>query len=218
MYIISTQEFIKATFISNVNETNSGISEKVNAYIDTCVPNLLKDALGTTLFTELNSNIVNGVLSNTAPQKWKDLVNGVTYTKDSKTYVWEGLLINRGLFKESLLTYYVWCEWMNDNVYQNSSSGNVISNTKNAVSVSPVPNMAKNWNSFLTMYQGCNDYATSPRVIYANNAIFYDYYNNENGTNNIVSLIQFLKDNDTNYPTANCYVFTETSRGNRFSI
>ena len=72
MYLISTQEFNRAFLISNVNEANTGINEQVNAYIDSCVPKLLTNALGTSLFADLNSQITDGELNDDADQKWKD--------------------------------------------------------------------------------------------------------------------------------------------------
>lgn len=216
MYLISTQEFNRAFLISNVNEQNTGINEQVNAYINSCVPKLLTNALGTSLFNNLNSQITNGELNNDADQKWKDLVGGVTYTKDGKDYIWKGLVYQNGLFKESLLTPYVWCEWYRDNITTMAGVGQVQLQAKNADVVNPLPLLVKNWNTFLEMYQGgfCN---SSPKEGYVNGVYFVDYYNGNN-TNNEVTLIQFLKDNPTNYPDANCYIFTDTTKSNRFSI
>ena len=218
MYLISTQEFVNQTFISNVNEVGSGINEKVNDYIDSCVPKLLKLSLGLELFSELNSQITDGVLNTDADQKWKDLVNGKIYTKDDKTYEWEGLVIDRGLFKESLLAFYVWSEFMNDNLYAKGSQGDVVIQTKNSIVASPVAGIVKNWNRFLEMYQGglCDFF--TPKTSYVNGAYFVDYYKNERNNTHIVDLLTFLKDNETDYPSANLFVFTDTSKSNRYSI
>lgn len=217
MYLISTQEFSRNTLISNVNEINTGINEEVNTYITSCVPKLLINALGTSLFAELNSQITDGELNDDADQKWLNLVNGVTYTKDDKDYVWKGLVYDNGLFKESLLTLYVWCEWYRNNLTSMTGVGQVQLQAKNADVVNPLPLLVKNWNSFLEMYQGGISYECTPRVNYINDACFVDYFNSNN-TNNEVTLIQFLKDNPTDYTDANCYIFTDTTKSNRFSI
>jgi len=217
MYLISTQEFNRAFLISNVNEANTGINEQVNAYIDSCAPKLLTNALGTSLFADLNSQITDGELNDDADQKWKDLVNGVEYTKDDKTYVWRGLVYENGLFKESLLTPYVWCEWYRDNLTTMTGVGQVQLQAKNADVVNHKPLLVKNWNTFLEMYQGFTSYECAPRVNFIDGVCFVDYFNGNN-TNNEVNLIQFLKDNPTNYPDANCYIFTDTTKSNRFSI
>lgn len=216
MYLISTQEFTRAFLISNVNEANTGINEQVNAYINSCVPKLLINALGTNLFADINSQITDGELNDDADQKWKDLVNGITYTKDGKNYIWKGLVYENGLFKQSLITPYVWCEWYRDNITTMTGIGQVQLQSKNADVVNPLPLLVKNWNTFLEMYQGgiCN---SQPREGYVNGIYFVDYFNGNN-TNNEVTLIQFLKDNPTNYPDANCYIFTDTTKSNRFSI
>lgn len=217
MYLISTQEFTRAFLISNVNEANTGINEQVNAYINSCVPKLLINALGTALFNNLNSQITDGELNTGADQKWKNLVNGVTYTKDGKDYVWKGLVYQNGLFKESLLTPYVWCEWYRDNLTTMTGVGQVHIQAKNADVVNPLPLLVKNWNTFLEMYQSGTSYECTPRVSHVNGVCFVDYFNGNN-TNNEVCLIQFLKDNQTDYPDANCYIFTDTTKSNRFSI
>ena len=106
MYLIDASYFIREIHIPNVNESNNGSGENLDYFIDEKVRLLLSTkALGGTLFAEFNGYVSNGVLSNTAPQKWKDLVNGKTYTKDDKTYIWEGLLQTKGTFKKSLLAY-----------------------------------------------------------------------------------------------------------------
>ena len=103
MYIIDVSYFIRELSIPNVNETLSESGMNLEYFIDEKVRLLLQKALGYQLFKDFDSNVVNGVLQATTPQKWVNLVEGVEYTKSGKPYKWNGLIYQDGAFKKSLL-------------------------------------------------------------------------------------------------------------------
>jgi len=205
MYLIDASYFIREIHIPNVNESNNGSGETLDYFIDEKVRLLLSTkALGGTLFTAFNSYVANGVLLNTAPQKWKDLVNGKTYTKNDKNYIWEGLLQTKGTFKKSLLAYYTYYYWLMDNVSLMSGLGEVRGEAKNAIGVNSTQRLVTIWNEFVKMYQGKNTCFNGVKYVY-NGVPIEDYYNQNSGS--YVSLLQFLKDNETDYPDAQLEMF-----------
>lgn len=205
MYLIDASYFIREIHIPNVNESNTDSGVNLDYFIDEKVRLLLSTkALGSVLFTEFNGYVVNGVLPNTAPQKWKDLVNGKTYTKDGETYVWEGLLQTKGTFKKSLLAYYTYYYWLMDSVSLMGGIGEVRGEAKNAVNVNSTQRLTTIWNEFVRMYQGENTCFNGVKYLY-NGVPITDYYNQNSG--NYVSLLQYLKDNETDYPDATLEMF-----------
>lgn len=205
MYLINGTFFIRELHIPNVNESNNGSGENLEYFIDEKVPFLLATkALGTVLFPQFNSYVVNGVLSNTAPQKWKDLVNGKTYTKDDKTYIWDGLLQTKGTFPKSLLAYYTYYYWLIDNVSLMAGVGEVRGEAKNAIGVNSTQRLVTIWNEFVKMYQGENTCFNGVKYV-SNGVPIEDYYNQNSGS--YVSLLQFLKDNEADYPDAQLEMF-----------
>ena len=205
MYLIDASYFIREIHIPNVNESNNGSGENLDYFIDEKVRLLLSTkALGGTLFTAFNGYIVDGELPNTAPQKWKDLVNGKTYTKNDKSYIWEGLLQTKGTFKKSLLAYYTYYYWLMDNVSLMSGLGEVRGEAKNAIGVNSTQRLVAIWNEFVKMYQGENTCFNGVKYVY-NGVPIEDYYNQNSGS--YVSLLQFLKDNEADYPDAQLEMF-----------
>lgn len=205
MYLIDASYFIREIHVPNVNESNTDSGVKLEYFIDEKVRLLLSTkALGNVLFTEFNGYVANGVLSNTAPQKWKDLVNGKTYTKDGESYVWEGLLQTKGTFPKSLLAYYTYYYWLMDNVSLLGGVGEVRGEAKNAISVNSTQRLVKVWEDFVKMYQGENACYNGVKYIY-NGVPITDYYNQNSG--NYVSLLQYLYDNETDYPDATLEMF-----------
>jgi hypothetical protein len=66
------------------------------------------------------------------------------------------------------------------------------------------------------MYQGLNTVRNCPLVAHVNGATFVDYYQGNNS--NYVSLLQFIKDNPTDYPNAQLYTFGNSSNSNSLGI
>jgi len=206
MYIINEANFTRELSVPNLISSQSGNSAELAYYGDEKPRLLLQMSLGNVLFSQLDSQVTAGVLNVGADQKWKDLVNGVTY--DGK--VWKGLNYTEGSFKVSLLAYYTYWFWVND-----SYSSNFQIQAKNADNINPTSTMVDVWNKFLEMYQGVNNYCL-PRVSNFNGTTFVDYFGNQNS--NYVSLLQFLKDNPTNYPEPQLYTFENLSNSNSLGL
>ena len=193
MYLIDKTYFIKNISVPNTEEPTSDESESLDMSIDRYVRQFLQVTLGNVLFTDLDSNVIDGELEITAPQKWLNLVNGYAYTKDGVDYVWQGLKYELGLYKVSLLAYYTYVNHYQNSV--NSVLGQVGIEPKNGVVVNPTDHLVSVWNEFVEMYQGDN--CSNASITHYDNVLFVDYYQyKESG---YVSYLQFLEDNKTDY-------------------
>jgi len=207
MYLINEANFTREISVPNLTSSQSGNAETLNLYADEKPRLLLQKALGNVLFSELDSQVTNGILDSGADQKWKDLVNGKEY--DGK--VWKGLNYDEGSFKVSLLAYYTYWFWLNE-----LDSSNYQTQAKNADNINPTSNLVNVWNKFLEMYQGLNT-INFPVVRYINGATFVDYFNGGQNSN-YVSLLQFLIDNPIEYPTPQLYTFELTANSNSLGL
>ena len=199
-YIIDASYFQREYYIPNVDELNSSALDDISLFIDDKVRLCLQNALGYTLWADLDSNITNGKLNVGAPAKWQNLVNGTTYVKDGKTFAWNGLIYQSGAFKSSLLTPYVFYHWLEYNQSKVTGIGEVVVNSKNAINVNSNQRLTSAWNSFVKQYQdGIYEFAYDR--YYRMGIKVVDWYGN-NTNNQFVSLIQFLNDNETDYPDA----------------
>lgn len=193
MYLIDKTYFIKNISVPNTEEPTSDESESLDMSIDRYVRQFLQVTLGNVLFTDLDSNVTDGELEITAPQKWLNLVNGYAYTKDGVDYVWQGLKYELGLYKVSLLAHYTYVNHYQNTI--NSVLGQVGIEPKNGVVVNPTEHLVSVWNEFVEMYQGAN--CSNGVVTHYDNVLFVDYYQyKESG---YVSYLQFLEDNKTDY-------------------
>jgi len=193
MYLIDKTYFLKSISVPNTEEPTSDASTDLDMSIDRYARQFLQMSLGNVLFTDLDSYIIDGELDALAPQKWLDLVNGVSYTKDGVDYVWQGLKYDLGLYKVSILAYYTYVNHYQNTV--NSTLGQVGIDPKNGMIVNPTEHLVSVWNEFVEMYQGAN--CSNSVTSYHNGVLFTDYYQfKENG---YVSYLQFLEDNKDIY-------------------
>lgn len=197
MYLINETYFQSDYFIPNTQELRESSLTVLEQFVDKYARLCLKNALGYELFDDLNQDITDGVLDSGAEQRWLDLVNGATYTKDGVEYRWQGLAFTEGTKKQSLLVPYVYYYWLLNEQQKQSGVGTVVVNTKNATNVNATQTLVNSWNDFVTLYQyECDDYG------YFYND-FYDFpYWWTNDSTNYVSLVKFLKDNEDDYPDA----------------
>ena len=216
MYLITNANFTRELSVPNLSGSQSGNAEQLNLYGDEKPRLLLQMCLGSVLFTDFNSNVTNGVLDTDAPQKWKNLVNGCTYNTDK---VWRGLKYTEGSFNISLLAYYTYWHWFNDNITISGVGGELQLSTKNANNVSPTPKLVDVWNKFLEMYQGlgCDNVGLNRKMYDINGVLFVDYFNGGQNSN-YVSLLQFLQDNPIDYPNPQLYTFEYGSNSNSLGL
>lgn len=196
MLYIDKTYFTKQLSVANTEEPTSDATAELNSSIDRYVSQFLKLTLGNVLFSELKSYTTDGELDISAPQKWKNLIDGCDYVIDGTTYTWQGLRYTEGAFKVSLLANYVYVNQFNTNI--NSQLGQVLVEGKNSNVVDSTPHLVSIWNEFVEMYQG--SYDCNPQQHYRNGVLFVDYYGNRQS--GYVSYLQFLLDNKTDYPNA----------------
>jgi len=188
MYLIDYTYFHQECYIPNLNEIDSDNLKSLNQRIDRDVPDFLLNLLGVDLFTELETYIVDGALINTAPQKWKDLVNGVVY--DSKK--WEGLVYQRGDYKGSILAKLVYANALRSDAQTNTGVGIKILSAQNATDVNPTQSIVTAENNFVREYQG--DFEFTESILSVINLPIQKAK---------VSLIEYLEDHEVDFPTAN---------------
>lgn len=196
MLYIDKTYFTKQLSVANTEEPTSDATAELNSSIDRYVSQFLKLTLGNVLFFELKSYTTDGELDISAPQKWKNLIDGCDYIIDGTTYTWQGLRYTEGAFKVSLLANYVYVNQFNTNI--NSQLGQVLIEGKNSNVVDSTQHLVSILNEFVEMYQG--SYDCNPQQHYRNGVLFVDYYGNRQS--GYVSYLQFLLDNKTDYPNA----------------
>ncbi len=195
--IIDTTYFEKGVlFIPNNKDLNAqpidtpSVQSELDLLIKVCERDLLLNALGVDLFTELNIAIID---LPTADQKWRDLIDGKTYEIDGKKFIWNGL---KGFQKQSVIAYFVYCENLRQKEQLLTTTGIVQNKSANAENVSFTPKFVNVWSLFLFNYQS-QENGNSPRVLQnAFGSIGLDYSRQNNSQ---VSLYQFLKDNETDF-------------------
>jgi len=199
MYLIDQTYFTKQYNIPNLNEMDSDVFSNLEQYIDKDVRSLLRNVLGYTLFKDFDSYVVDGILPNTAPQKWLDFVNGKEYEINGETVKWKGIMYEEGLSKTSVLVPYIYHNWLIDNISQVTGVGEKVISAQNAVNANSNQRIVAAWNDFISMYQGDLCYK-SPDTYFIRGVRFTDWLG-EN-YNEDIPLIDFLVDNEADYPDA----------------
>lgn len=200
MYIIDESYFTDKIRIPNQSEIDvTGSNESFDRWIDREARLCLQGALGSVLFADFDSNVVNGVYQ-PGVAKWDRLVNGHTYTKNSKTFKWKGLVFTEGLYKGSLLAFFTYCKWLEFQLSYQSGIGEVRGNAANSMSANSTHRYVALWNSFMEMYQGQYEVTNTLPYSYSyyKGVPFFDYFGEYDDT--FVSLLKFLKDNSDDYP------------------
>ena len=161
-------------------------------FIDTYERSVLIGFLGVSLHDELVSVFDN--LEEPENVKWFNLINGVNYTVDNVEYRFDGL---RGYNKQSLLSAFVFCKYLeNDNSYY-STSGVIKLKSEKQSSFDPTPKYIAAYNDFISMYQ--NDYTVNNYPIISNCGSFVDYYGDKDKKNLLVTLETYLEDHKEDF-------------------
>jgi len=148
---------------------------------------LLLNALGIVLYEELLTALEDLDIS---AQKWKDLVNGLTYENiEGVKKRWDGLI---GYNNQSVIAFYIYTKYLRNYNETFATTGVVRNDSKNATNYDATPKYIKAYNSFLEKYQA--DLLPQPRF-YANRfgTEGIDWYGSEKVQ---VSLFQFLTDSN----------------------
>src|SRR6478735_10613224 len=205
MYIIDDKYFQPSKReVPNLDEADSRAFAELELLIDEKCRLLILSFLTFEQFTELDSYLVDGILPTPptgVPQKWIDLVNGVTYTKNGVELNWTGLIYTKGTYNGSLLADNVYYYWLTQNVSYMTGVGDAKGNPKGANLVNPTQRVVNVWNEFVRQYQstlmgwyGWNSYSFNYSWYWMN----IDFRQNQE-----VSLMQFLSDHDDDYPNPN---------------
>lgn len=188
MAIISNTYFVNDLFIPQavakpaLGTSPNNVAE-VNDCINTVEREVLLNALGLTLYNELQDALPIVTLSD---QKWKDLVNGVEY--DGK--VWDGLANSK-----SLLAYAVYFNFLDDNSSYWTTTGVVKAESENASNVTPFYKISKAYQTFIRKYQ--SGFCIEPYRALIDGWLYTDYYAEHKDVN--VSLFEFLRDKASIY-------------------
>lgn len=185
-------------FLPNINNINAEIAGVPNAtnelqlFIDKYERLFLINFLGIVNYELLKVALLN---LPAADAKWKNLVTGVNYVKNSKTYRFDGL---RGSNLDSLVAWYIFCKYMENDESYYSTTGIAKSTASNSNSFAPTRKYLDAWYSFLTAYQ--NDSTINQPTVFVNasGVVGVDYYGAEE-SNSLVTLETFLKDHSTDY-------------------
>lgn len=208
MYIVNEQYFNKKLIqpSTGVELYTEGDDNPFEAWIDEYARLCLQNALGAVLFDDFDSDVSNGNLKSTAQDKWKNLVNGVDYSYNGKDYRWKGLIYTEGKSKKSLLADFVFAEWYKFEQSRLSAMGEATGNSINAMSVSGNAKHCKIWNEFVRAYQGNHRYFSDYRDYWTRfwdisyNTDYYRYWVNYSQKSSYVSLVDFIKHNNEDYP------------------
>ena len=196
MYLIDKTYFRNKLQVNGLYDGNNGLETKLDDYISIYVIDFLQKLLGVD-FEDLNTNIVSGVIEPNAPQRWLDLVNGKTYTKDGKDYVWKGLIYQNGSVKLSILANVVYCSLMHDLA---TGNGQISVDVKSSRMLVPRKNYIEVWNEIANQFNQSVD--LQPKISFINGVRFTDYYGglSDNGYR---TLTDFLIDFEEEYPNVN---------------
>lgn len=178
----------------SVTGNTPSLKNQLDATIERVEFDLLNRALGYDQYNEFVGYIdASGDIDPVAPQKWKDLLNG----KDE----WKGLRWQLSVNnKQSLIAYAVYCEVLKNQRQFFTTTGVVVPDSANAVTVNPTEEYVTMWNTFVSMYQGNCEHK------YLNfwNPIFFEWngYPYYEGKDDFMSLKQFLASAPDDYDSS----------------
>lgn len=202
--IIDTSYFLnKSVFIPNAvkqpsigGNTPDAVSQ-LTEEINEKEAKLLIMALGYEQYLELSEQFeTNGEWKSDALDKWKELVDGVTYGEKR----WNGLRYTLGTKKISLIAYYVFFYYLGEDFTSYTTTGVQSPDAENSTKQTPNHKQAGAWNTFVKMYNGSKLCSTQP-----------SYFSNWNGHGiqwrgntdaNEVDLYEFLSNNSETYDTS----------------
>lgn len=193
-----------ASISDNLPKSNDNVTATIQRY----ERELLINALGVENYTELSTQFEGVELKADALEKWKDLVNGKTYTNGDVTYRWDGLRQHEQ--RESLVAYFVFYHYLKQDAERYTGIGMQREKGKGSEEIAPINKLVDVWSKFVDRYQGYNN--SQPNVIRTRYGVGIDWRGSVDGS--FVSLYQFLVDND-DYGD---YTFKLYENQNKFGI
>ena len=195
-------------FSKDINLTGAQINVVASAWLNEYEEDILKKLLGYTLYKALIADL-NGTSEPTL-QRFKELIDGadLTFTTINGYEVitrWVGLR-NKTLLK-SLIAYYVYYQYRNEEESFNSGSGQKSGLAENSESVSAAPKLINTWNKMVDWYGKI-----------PTNIAYPEYFLNQNNYRHFnpdASAFNFLLANIDTYPE---WVFEPLDTINIFGI
>lgn len=195
MYLIDETYFTNKLEIQGIFDSNNGIAEKLNDYIDIYVSEFLQKLLGVKDFNELKTHI-EGALNSDAPEKWAKLIHGTTYTYNGVERIYDGLIKQKGSVKTSILANYVYCKLMAD---LETLNGKAVVDPKSSTKMLPRNHFVTVFNEIASEFICTNMY---PSVRFIGSVKFIDYLKKDSASD-YVTLSEFIIENEIDYPNAN---------------
>lgn len=205
LYIPNNEDISARPAGTPTNET------ELDFFIDEYERELLLNALGTTLYAELEPQFDTPTV-----QKWIDLLDGKDYTDtNGNEKRWDGL---RGFNKQGVISYYVFCKFLRNDNETYSTVGVVKNSAKNAEVIDATPKYIKSWRSFIKSYQGNQNNQYPTTISNKSGRVGFDWLGGENVQ---MSMYQYLSDqnelDDSSFPDFDKY-FKFYGQSNNFGI
>tara|TARA_R110002020_G_scaffold453632_1_gene668617 strand:- start:13129 stop:13788 length:660 start_codon:yes stop_codon:yes gene_type:complete len=187
-YFENGNQYIPNNKDINTEPTSSPTSiTEIDYFIEEYERELLLNSLGVILYNELQLSLED---LDSAEQRWKDLVEGKEYTNSNgDVRLWEGL---RGVNKQSVISLFVYTEYLRNHNETYSTVGVVKNIPKNAEIYNPTPKFIKAHRKFIKYYQGNINNNFNGLVVNGFGSFGVDYFNKEVN----VSLYRFLNDSN----------------------
>lgn len=135
-----------SSLLGNVSELDVFLKEHERDY-------LIK-SLGYSLFKEFQSHLevvdpaTVQTVKDSAPQKWKDLMNGKEYINEGRTANWRGLVFADEGLQRSPIAYYVCYHFLESDLSRYMGTGVQREKVKNSAFADPTPKAVKIWQKF----------------------------------------------------------------------
>ena len=201
----------EAYYSKDINLTAEQAGKVATSWQATYEEVILKRLLGYDLYALYAADLATtpATPQNPTEQRFKDLVDGKVFTFDycgnTVTKEWKGL--RDSTLKKSLIAYYVYYQYRNEEESFNSGAGQVTSNTENSSKIDVTPKLISAWNKMIDLYgQVPNQYINKDLFLNQGN---YKHFNSE------PSAYNFLLANKETYPE---WIFEPIVKQNIFGI
>lgn len=165
--------------------TSPSVVTELEEFISIYEYELLLNALGVTLYKELQDHI-NNILVDV---KWQYLIEGRDYTNaNGDVRRWVGL--NGGEKKQSVIAFYIFTEYLRNDHEIYATVGTVKNEAKNAEIINSTPKFIKAHHKFINAYQGGLNSSIGRVLINGFGTIGFDYYSSSAN----VSLFTYLSE------------------------
>lgn len=186
---------------TSVSDEATGVRTGVKEFITQYEREALVKTLGYELYNEFADEFdVSATdvwtIQDAAAQKWKDLLNGKEYTIDGDTVNYRGMIFTEPFsgttLKRSFMAYYIYCNYLGDDMESYSGIGISELQAKNAVRVSPIPKYTRSWRRFYELVVG--EFNQPALIENATGMIGLDWFGTDDTER---SLYQFIDDQNT---------------------